>query len=166
VAQKAFDQLVENIKLENCPYCPDVVNAVFRRVPGRVEAENYGHEGPNQSYFVNGTTQNSKYYRISEPVPVEQVGGGQGIGLGEREWTTYTIHSLTAKDYSPVVKARANGSPAVVELSINGRAEVVTITGAEWTEIPLKAMPFSLGANQLKFLVKSGTVSLDWIAFN
>ncbi len=166
VAQKAFDQLIENIKLENCRYCPDVVNAAFRRVPGRVEAENYGHEGPSRSYWVNDSGQNSKYYRIAEPVPVEPIGTGQGITLGEREWTAYTIHSLTARNCAPVVRARSNGRPAIVELSLNGRIEAVTIAGTEWTDMPLKALPLSQGANQLKVLVKTGTVSLDWIAFN
>lgn len=52
LAQKAFDQLLVNIRLENCVFFPDVVNAMFRRAPGRIEAENYGHDGPNQSYFV------------------------------------------------------------------------------------------------------------------
>ena len=51
-AQKACDELIENIKLANCVYFPDVVSAIFRRVPGRIEAENYGHEGLNQSYSV------------------------------------------------------------------------------------------------------------------
>jgi endoglucanase len=171
-AQKAFGQLVENIKLENCVYFPDVVNAIFRRVPGKVEAENYGHDGPNQSCFVNDTTPKSKYYRTSEPVPVEQITGGnrrsaeQGIKLTEREWTAYTIHSQTARDYSPVMKVKIDGGPAVIELSVNGHTQDVTLTGTDWSETSLKAMPFSQGANRLKVLVKSGTVSLDWIAFN
>jgi len=170
-AQKAFDQLVENIKLENCVYFPDVVNAIFRRVPGRVEAENYGHDGPSQSYFVNDTAQKSKYYRTSEPVPVEQIAGGsrrsaeQGIRLTEREWTSYTVQSQVSRDYSLVMKAKADGGPAVVELSVNGHTQDVTLTATEWSEVPLKAIPFSQGANRLKVLVKSGAVSLDWIAF-
>ncbi len=52
IAQKAFDELLQNIRLENCIFFPDVVNALFHRVPGKVEAENYGHEGLNHSYFV------------------------------------------------------------------------------------------------------------------
>ena len=53
-AQKTFDQLLQNIRLENCVMHPDVVNAIFRRVPGRVEAENYGHEGPEPFLFRQG----------------------------------------------------------------------------------------------------------------
>jgi uncharacterized protein YhdP len=151
---------------------PDVVNAIFRRVPGKVEAENYGRDGPDKSYFVKNIAQNSKYYRISEPVPVEPVAGNdrrgseQAVKLSEQEWTAYTIHSLAARDYSPVIKAKADGSQAVVELSVDGRTQEATIAGGDWSEIPLKAVPLSQGANHLKFRVKSGAASLDWIAFN
>jgi endoglucanase len=171
-AQQAFDQLIENIKLANCVYFPDVVNAIFRRAPGRVEAENYGHDGPNQSYFVNDTAQKSKYYRTAEPVPVEQIAGSdrgraeQGIRLSEREWTAYAIRSQTPRDYTPVMKVKAEGGPAVIELSAGGRTQQVFLTGTDWNEVPLKAMPFAQGANQLKVLVKSGAVFFDWIAFN
>jgi hypothetical protein len=72
-AKKAFDQLLDNIKLENCVYYPDVVNALLRRVPGRVEAENYGHEGPGKSYWLRDAGQKSQHYRKSEPVPVEVI---------------------------------------------------------------------------------------------
>ena len=81
-AQKTFDELLQNIRLENCVMHPDVVNAIFRRVPGRVEAENYGHEGLNHSYFVKDATQPSKLYRPSEPVPVEPIAAAAAVGAG------------------------------------------------------------------------------------
>src|SRR4029077_12368301 len=52
VAQKAFDELLENIRLENCQFFPDVVNSMMRRAPARIEAGNFGHEGLDKSYFV------------------------------------------------------------------------------------------------------------------
>src|SRR5690606_31234963 len=45
LAEKAFNELLENIKLENCTYYPDVVNSILRTVPAKIEAENYGHNG-------------------------------------------------------------------------------------------------------------------------
>jgi endoglucanase len=66
VAQRAFDELLENIKLENCKFFPDVVNAIFRRVPGKVEAENYGHDGAGTSYFVKDTGQKSKFFTVRQ----------------------------------------------------------------------------------------------------
>jgi aryl-phospho-beta-D-glucosidase BglC (GH1 family) len=38
-AQKTFDELLQNIRLENCAFHPDVVNAMFRRTSGKVEAK-------------------------------------------------------------------------------------------------------------------------------
>jgi hypothetical protein len=170
-AQKTFDELLENIRLVNCVFLPDTANALFRRVPGRVEAENYGHEGLNKSYSVKDAAKNSQYYRVSEPVPVEQVSGagrrssGQAIRLTEGEWTAYTIHSQASKDYSAVMKARADSGPAVVELSVGGHVQEVTIPQGDWAEIALKAVPLAQGANQLKLRVKNGTAYLDWVDF-
>ncbi len=174
IAQKAFDQLLQNIRLENCVFHPDVVNAILRRVPGRVEAENYGHDGSNRSYFVEDATQLSKYYRQSEPVPVEPVtAGGRGRGgsqqcikLSGQEWTTYTIASLMSRDCAAILRARAETGPAVVDLILNDRTQEVTIPQGDWSEITLKSMPFTQGVNRLKILVQSGTASLDWISFD
>jgi endoglucanase len=171
-AQKAFDQLIENIKLANCVYCPDVVNAIFRRVPGRVEAENYGCEGPGQSYWVQDPRQKSKYYRLSEPVPIEPIAGGnrrdagQAIRLTDNEWTAYVVRSPAAKAYAAALRAKAEGGPAVVEFSVNGQTQDLIVEGTDWSEIPLQAAAFRTGTNRLKLRVKVGRVSLDWISFN
>jgi endoglucanase len=170
-AHKTFAELLENVKLENCVFRPDVVNAIFRRAPGRVEAENYGHDGPSKSYFVKDATARSQYYRVSDPVPIEPVSernrrdSGQAVKLTEGEWTAYTIHSQSSQDYSTTLRARASGGPAVIELSIGGLAQDATITEEAWTDIPLKPMPLSEGTNRLQLTIKSGTAYLDWIAF-
>jgi hypothetical protein len=62
-----------------------------------------------------------------------------------------------------VVKAKADG-PAVVEIAVNDRTQEVTIPQGDWTELSLKAVPLSQGANQLKVRVKSGVAHLDWIS--
>ncbi len=172
IAQKAFDQLLKNIRLENCVYCPDVVSAIFRRVPGRVEAENYGHEGPNKSYFVKNTAQKAKCYRTSEPVQVELIESGgnrfrseQAIRLNAEEWTAYDIASLESRAYEPTARAKAEGASAAFQVSLNGQAQDVTITAPGWTELKLKAAQFSKGTNRLKLLVKRGTIEFDWIDF-
>ena len=64
------------------------------------------------------------------------------------------------------MKAKSEGGPAVVELSANGRTQEITVGGTDWSEVPLKAVPFSPGANRVKVLVKSGTLSFDWVTFN
>ncbi|MHC4571878.1 MAG: cellulase family glycosylhydrolase [Planctomycetota bacterium] len=172
LAQRAFDELIENIKLENCVYFPDVVNAILRRVPGKVEAENYGHEGLNKSFYVKDTSLKAKYYRTSEPVPVELIEGQgnrwlsqQCIKLGAGEWTSYEINSRKSQTCKPAVRAKAESVPAAFTFSFNSQTEGINMTETDWVDISLDEMKFSEGINTLKLAVSSGTVYFDWFNF-
>jgi endoglucanase len=172
IAQKAFDELLENIKLENCVFFPDVVNAIFCRVPGKVEAENYGHEDAETSYYVKDVSQKSKYYRISEPVPVElivsedrQFRSDQCIRLNAEEWTTYTIHSLTAKDYKVIARIKAEDAPSVFQFSIRQQEQTIPVASGDWIEVDLGSVKLSEGTNKFKIMVKSGMILFDWFYF-
>ena len=166
VAQAAFGELLKNIRLENCIYFPDVVNALFRQVPGRVEAENYGHEGMNRSFFVKLPGRNSDFYRTSEPVAVEPVEpSGQAIRLGSGEWTAYAINSLKKKTYALTVRAEAENAPAAFEISVNGRAQQVSLNNQGWQELILRKVRLSAGGNSIKLTVNKGTVAFDWMEF-
>jgi len=171
-AQKSLDQLLNNIRLENCVYCPDVVSALFHRVPGRVEAENYGHDGLDKSYFVADCSQKARYYRTSEPVPIDQPTTGESLGnpeqfikLNAAEWTSYSVNSQKARSYAVVVKAKAQSAPAAFRLSSNDSAQDVTITESGWVELKLSPVALAEGSNRLKLLVKQGTVYFDWVDF-
>jgi aryl-phospho-beta-D-glucosidase BglC (GH1 family) len=171
IAQKAFDELLANIRLENCVYFPDVVNAMMRRVPARIEAENYGEQGLNKSYFVKDPERHSKFYRIAEPVSVGVTGGnrwqsGQYISLDSTEWTSYTISSDAPKACEIVVKAKAASGPATLEIAVGGEAKTVTISTNGWSEIPVGLVNVAQGGNQLKCTVKSGAADVDWIELN
>lgn len=171
VAQKAFDQLLKNIRFENCVFFPNVVNAMLRHIPGKVEAENYGQAGPSNSYWIKNTSQKSKYYRTSEPVPIEPVGTGeprwsseQAIKLTSEEWTTYTANSLNPKTCNITVRAKAVQTPATFEFSLNDKRLEVTVTGSDWMDLKLKPDNLSQN-NRFKLLVKQGTILFDWIKF-
>jgi len=144
LARKALDELLQNIRLENCVFFPDVVNALFRRAPGTVEAENYGHEGLNVSYFVKNNSTKSKYYRTLEPVQIEPIErSGQAIQLNAQEWTAYTVNSLAAKTCALTVKARAESAPAVFQIYVNGSSQEIAVADKDWTEIkPQAGQPF------------------------
>ena len=168
VAQRAFDELLNNIRLETCVYFPDVVNAMMRRAPARIEAENYGVDGLNKSYFVKNPEQHSKFYRMSEPVPVTATGTNrwrdwQYITLESSEWTSYTIANDALRQCDIVAKVKASSGPAVVELKIGDEVRTVTISGNGWNEINLGTVALAQGQNQLKWTVKSGIADLDWI---
>ncbi|MHC4069629.1 MAG: cellulase family glycosylhydrolase [Planctomycetota bacterium] len=175
LAEKAFDELIENIKLENCVYFPDVVNAIFRRVPGKVEAENYGHEGADKSYFVKDACRKAKHYRISEPVEVEVIEGQdekrwvseQYIKLGEGEWTAYEINSCKAQTLRATVRMKAEGAVSFV-FSLNGRSKKIIFNAeTDWVEFEMKLGEerFSEGVNRVKIEVGSGEVCFDWFDF-
>ena len=171
ISERAFDDLLKNIRIENCVYYPDVVNAMMRRVPARIEAENYGEDGENKSYFVKNPRRHSRYYRQSNPVPVTSVGSSrsqlwQYITLGPGEWTSYTILNDEVRPCKIIAKAKARSGPAVVELKVGDEVRTVTISGQAWDEINVGTIALSQGSNQLKWMVKSGSADLDWIELN
>jgi endoglucanase len=165
IAQKAFNELLQNIQLTNCTFFPDVVNALFHRVPGKVEAENYGHEGLNHSYFVKNPKQKSKYYRTSEPVLAELVEPGEAIRLNAGEWAAYSVNSLQARSYALTVRARMDSVLAVFQVSVNGSSQEVVTDSQGWAEFKLKPVNLVTGANQVKLSVKNGSVGFDWMEF-
>jgi len=166
-AQKALDELLINIRLENCTFFPEVVNAMLRRAPARIEGENYGHDGQNKSYFVLNTNSLSKQYRLAEPVAIisqeaTRRQSDQYIQLNAKEWTDYAIWSESPQKYTVSVKARATDGPAAVQLIVGDQARLVAIPQNNWSEIKLDPIALAKGANHLKCLVTSGTADLDW----
>jgi hypothetical protein len=173
-AQRAFDSLLRNIRLENCLFRPAVVNALFHCLPAKVEAENYGHQGPGKSYFVKDSTENARRYRTLEPVAIEAIpspsngrrSSGLAIKLNEGEWTAYTVNSTEGKTYEPVVRARMETAPATLEFSVGQQVQETAITNGDWVEIKLKGVTVAEGANRLKLQASRGTILLDWVWFH
>jgi endoglucanase len=169
IAQQAFDELLVNIRLKNCVFFPDVVNAMLRRTPARIEGENFGRAGLNQSYFVHDTNQLSKFYRLSEPVAITsrettiKKQTDQNITLNAQEWTTYSITSDSAQDYQITIRVKAVDGPAEAQLISGNQVRQVTIAQNTWQEIKLDPIALFPGANRLRWLVTSGVANLDWI---
>jgi hypothetical protein len=168
VAQAAFDELLVNIRLENCVFLPDVVNAMMRRAPGRIEAENFGHEGQNKSYFVNEPNRPSKNYRLLEPVQVvaSQTGARhseQYVTLKTNEWTAYTISAESPGEYQITAKVRTPQPPAEARLTIGSKTSNAIIVRNAWHELPLGTVTLTQGMNRLTWQVTNGVADLDWI---
>ena len=167
--EKTFNELLENIKLENCTYFPDVVNAMLRRIPLKLEAENYGHDGYGISYVVKDSIMNSLNYRKNEPVRIQGIGqdkasaAGQYVELSSGEWTAYKFNSLEKMTCNVSLQIKAAGQPAEVVLWINGKSNKLKVGQTDWTELKLKPQSFEKGQNKLKVEVTSGNIDLDWI---
>ncbi len=168
VAQRIFNELIANIQLQNCIFFPDVVNSMMRRAPARIEAENYGEEGLNKSFYVKNPDRHSRFYRLAEPVIVTSAGANrrqsdQYISLDSTEWTKYTVSSDVARDYHVVIRAKSGNTATTAEITIGGEAHSVTLSNQNWDEITLGTASLAEGSNQLKWTVKNGSADLDWI---
>ena len=170
IAQKAFDELIENTRLTNCEYYPDVVNSIFRRVPVIIQAENYGHNGYKNSYFVGDTSQRAATYRVKEPVPIELIDfkdkqwwSEQCVVLNSGEWTKYEVSSDAAKVYKVTLKIKAKTDNATIHFSLNNKTFNQDISGNDWQEIELDNQPFNGGNNSVKVAVTKGSACFDWI---
>lgn len=165
-----FNELLENIKLENCTYFPDVVNSMFRRIPLKLEAENYGHDGYLVSYLVNDTLSKSGSYRTNEPVKIQvtdnnkrSLASGQVIVLEAGEWTAYKCQAPEKMNCRVSLKIKAVQQPAEIILWVNGQSSLLKVSQTDWTELKLNTQTFRKDTNELKFEVKKGSVNLDWI---
>ena len=172
LSRQVFDQLLENIRIENCAYFPDVINAIFHRIPGKVEAENYGHLGFKQSYFVKDTTSFSEVYRRSEPVQIQVIEANkhghvseQCIKLTESEWTVYNINCPGTITSTASIKVRAEDIPTEFSLIVNGKSNLFKINTTGWNILKLGDYDFNQGAYDIKFLVSRGTIYMDWFKF-
>ena len=172
IAEKILNDFLENIKISNCVYCEDVCNAILTRIPGKIEAENYGHDGFNHSYFVADTITKSKYYRKNEPVHIrldskdeKQFWSEQSVELQKSEWVVYNFESLKKGKSRLKLRASAVVKPAKLIFVINKKKVNIEISGSDFSEVTIGEYKINKETNSVKILVRSGTVKLDWIKF-
>lgn len=172
LAEKIFNEFLENIKIANCIYFEDVCNSILTRIPAKIEAENYGHDGFNHSYFVLDTITKSKYYRKNEPVQIrldskdeKQFWSEQSIELQKSEWVVYNFQSLKKGKNRLTLRASAVGKPAALILVINKKKVNIEIANSDFSEMIIGDYKANKGKNPMKILVRSGTIKLDWIKF-
>ncbi|PKP13451.1 MAG: glycoside hydrolase [Bacteroidetes bacterium HGW-Bacteroidetes-3] len=170
IAEKAFNDFLENIKLANCDYFEDVSNAINTRIPGKIEAENYGFGGYNKSYFVLDTLNKSEFYRKTEPVKIkldskdkDQFWSDQSVELQKSEWLVYNFTSLESKKYQFTLKASSGEKPTKLVIEINNKKVKFTINNKDLTELSIGNFNLKKGENKIKILVKSNVAKLDWI---
>lgn len=171
-AQKILDNYLKNIRIENCQYFEDVCNAILTRVPGKIEAENYGHSGYGKSYFVNDTLNKSKYYRKNEFVQVvldsekeDVFWSEQSVVLKKYEWINYTFNSRDNKIYKFFIRSASLKNDSNIEIRINGKKMKKKLISTKLTEINIGNYKLKSGVNTLQIKVKSGQLKLDYFRF-
>jgi endoglucanase len=167
-----LDELLSNIKLANCEYYGDVVNAIFRRIPGKVEAENYGHGGFGTDYYVSDSTKKSGFYRTQEPVNIELIRidstqrrhfTEQCIVLKPDEWTRYSFNSLSKADFKIIIKAASSAVPAKFQLECNGFKKEFELQSSQWDTLSTEGITMQAGLNKLLLKGVQGDARIDWM---
>lgn len=173
IAEEVLNTFLENIKLSNCEYFEDVCNAILNRIPGKIEAENYGHEGFNRSYFVLDKQKMSEFYRKKEPVQIkldsidkERSFSEQHIELQKSEWVVYNFKSLENKKYQLIMRTSAEDLPAKLILSINNKNVDFTVSNKDLSEVTVGDYYLNKGDNKIKILVEYNVLKLDWLRFS
>lgn len=172
-AEKILNEFLENIKLENCEFFEDVVNATFRRVPAKIEAENYGYLGEGKSYSLLSTKKKSEFYRTEEPVNIgifNEVGENRwrkkcevAVNLEKTEWIAYDVNSLSDQELKLKVRAKSEKGDGKIEFSLGTQKIVVEVKQGDWTEIDAATLKIVKGKNPLKMTITEGKLGIDWI---
>ena len=174
-AQAILNQFLENIKLENCDYFETVVDAIFRRVPGRIEAENYGHRGEGNSYVLLDVSQNAQFYRINEPVPIipiNEVDKGSrreraeyAVVLKAGEGLNYEINTTIDRVLKAIVKVKAKSERPIISLALDRKPVQMSqnYSTEQWYYNQSTPMTVKIGRHDLKLMVNRGEVIVDWI---
>jgi len=172
VAEKALNDLLENIKLSNCDFFEDVCNAILTRIPAKIEAENYGFDGFNRSYFVLDTLNKSKNYRKNEPVKInldseekDQFWSDQSVELQKSEWLVYNFNSPDNSKHQLSIRASASGDPVKLTIWINGKKVNFSVKKKDLSEVKVGDFVLKSGENKIKIEVSSNTLKLDWFRF-
>ncbi|MBN1558814.1 glycoside hydrolase family 5 protein [candidate division KSB1 bacterium] len=174
-AEVILQQFLDNIRLENCIYFEDVVNAFFRRVPARIEAENYGHLGEGNSYEIQDISQNAQYYRINEPVPIIKIAGDEGrsrrdnseyaVVLKAKEGLNYEINTTIDRVMKIMIKVKAKSDRPYVFMALDQKPVQLSqnYSREQWFYNASPPMTVTRGRHDLKIMVDRGEVIIDWI---
>jgi endoglucanase len=170
-AEKVFTQLLENMKFENCNYLEHVNKALFRQVPGHIDAVNYGHDGYGISYMVSDTSVKADCYRTLEPVKIvllaendpKSRASTQAVRLAEKEWTVYTANSLENMHCSVTLNAMAEVIGSTISITINGNEQVLALSGTSFENLMIDNQEFVKGKNTIKVETKNGKALLAFL---
>jgi hypothetical protein len=176
-AEAILNQFLENIKLENCEYFNDVVTAVFRRVPARIEAENFGHLGEGNSFVIKDTSTLSEYYRTNEPVQIVLIepdstnnpkrdGANYGVRLKAGEGLNFAVHTRIDRVMKILVKVKAVSPQRPIMFMAMDQKPVQLSQNYDldqWYYNQSSPMTYKIGKHDLKLMVDRGEVIVDWI---
>ncbi|WFB36283.1 cellulase family glycosylhydrolase [Kiritimatiellota bacterium B12222] len=187
-AERILNQYLDNILFENCDYRPEVVNAMMRRIPFRIPAEAYGMKGVGRSYFFKEKVTTHLNIRREEGANLKFINGNDAeypsykykgkqhhlpedslcLTLQQGDWVTYEINALGDTPASITAHLSALSKETHIELWLNSEIPLTSTLNIDqtWQQQLLAAqVHIPHGKHCLKVIVKTGSISLDWIEF-
>jgi hypothetical protein len=183
-------QLAENLKLENCIYHPDVIDAMFRQIRTNevIPYKNYimkkgliipavdydlGRNGfayfdrDTANYWVStgkGSEGNKGHTYRNDGVDINGNEGEYYVDHFEaEEWLQYTVDASTGGKYKLSVIVSAE-SLTTLQIEVAGQSARVSIpVGESWLTLPAGTFKFNKGLNTVRVDVRNGKLRLKEI---
>jgi len=168
-AQATFDEFLENIQMSRCNYRKEVVNAMLRRVPARIQAENYGYKGPGKSFEVKWEPMKEPDYRRDGPA--ESLSAVYRIGhTADGEWLSYDVESPSDGTFDLHFRVASGGRRGALRVELDGQdftgpiAVPFTNGSDNWTVISKTGVEIPKGTHALRLFVVTGGFDIDWFS--
>lgn len=185
-AYRGLMDLAGNLKLENCIFHRDVIEAMFRQphtnevIPftnhavkkgAAILAADYdlGRNGfayvdkDTANYWVSsgkGSAGNRGHTYRNDGVDIFEDEEGVYVESEAGEWMQYTVHSASSKSYAITLLLSAE-STARIQVILNGKAvDAKFNTQGKWQSLDVGRLPFRSGANVMRLVVMEGKVNL------
>ncbi len=148
---------------------------VARKIPGRIEAEDYDVGGQGQSYFDKDAENKGAAYRSDgvDVVAVDSAAGTFAVGYTERgEWLEWTVDFEKSGAYELTLNASsgADGSGFLFFMDDVAVTDTVKIpNGGSWDSygtVVVETSELPVGRHVLKLLVTGSYANLDWMEFS
>ncbi|MEW5798326.1 MAG: cellulase family glycosylhydrolase [Bacteroidota bacterium] len=191
-AMKGLMGMTEGLKLENCVYHPDVIDAMFRQVydattkpfttnsvPGKIFAVNYdlgrhgiAYKDMQYTNTNNATTWNNGWVYRNDGVDIEKcsdaVTNGYNVGWTETgEFLFYTVDVQQSGKYSISLRVAANDAGGYVGMSWDGKDQVIvpiaTTGGWQlWQTQKVSDVDLTAGKHSVRLILYFGGFNLNY----
>ena len=143
-AQRTLDELLDHIRFGACDARPEVVQALFHRVPTELAAESFGFKGAGVSY-QSRRAEPLEWFRSDERVTIRSVEGDDPdmvfghvdapsaasssfeVVLEEDDWVEYSVEVITPEPLTIEVDAQVVGGDGACFLGIEFDGEALAV---------------------------------------
>jgi len=192
-ATRGLNELVNNLKLENCIYHKDIIDAMFRQTKtnetlpfkshiiksgSSIAAIDYDLGRNGYAYFDKDTANywvanggkhsdgNKGHMYRNDGVDIGRDDNSMFVDSFESgEWLKYTLILPVEKKFN-IVLSIANAEPGKIIIDCNGKSfEVAVAAGGQWHKVEVKGVLLAKGQSPMLVKATAGKFKIRSIAF-